>query len=59
MIEELQDNKDYFPRIKSNKNFRTLDIFVRLSQGKIIHKSEEASNFGVDERSIQRDIDDI
>lgn len=59
MIEEFQDNKDHFPRIKSNKNFRTLDIFVRLSQGKIIHKSEEASNFGVDERSIQRDIDDI
>ena len=59
MIEEFQNNKDHFPRIKSSKNTRTLDIFTRLSQGKIIHKSEEASNFGVDERSIQRDIDDI
>ncbi len=29
------------------------------SEGKIINKAEEAYRFGVDERSIQRDIDDI
>lgn len=41
------------------KNARTLDMYVRLCEGKVIKKSEEAMNFGVDERTIQRDIDDI
>ena len=45
--------------MKQLKNARTLDLFVRFCEGKIIIKSEEAKNFGVDERSIQRDIDDI
>lgn len=44
---------------KESKNFRTLDIYVRFCEGKVIAKSEEARRFGVDERSIQRDIDDI
>ncbi|MCM1251678.1 MAG: WYL domain-containing protein [Clostridium sp.] len=44
---------------KSSKNIRTLDIYVRLCEGKTINKSEEAKKHGVDERSIQRDIDDI
>lgn len=44
---------------KQSKNSRTLDMYVRLCEGKIINKSEEAQRFGVDERSIQRDIDDI
>lgn len=44
---------------KSSKNIRTLDIYARLSEGKVINKIEEAKRFGVDERSIQRDIDDI
>ena len=30
-----------------------------LVQGKVINKSEAAKKFNVDERSIQRDIDDI
>ncbi len=38
---------------------RILDIYVRLGEGKIINKVEEANKFGVKERSIQRDIDDI
>lgn len=41
------------------KTQRILDIFTRLSEGKIIHKSEEAVKYGIDERSIQRDIDDM
>ncbi len=45
--------------MKSSKNFRMLDMYVRLCEGKIINKSEEARRSGVDERSIQRDIDDI
>lgn len=44
---------------KQTKNSRTLDLYVRLCEGKCIRKSEEANRFGVDERSIQRDIDDI
>ena len=34
-------------------------MYVRLCEGKTINKSQEAERFGVDERSIQRDIDDI
>ena len=44
---------------KHSKNSRTLDIYARLCEGKIINKAEEAKKFEVDERSIQRDIDDI
>lgn len=44
---------------KESKNHRTLDMYVRLCEGRIIYKNEEARRFGVDERSIQRDIDDI
>lgn len=44
---------------KQSKNARILDLYIRLCEGKIINKAEEAQHFGVDERSIQRDIDDI
>lgn len=44
---------------KISKNNRILDMFIRLCEGKIISKVAEAEKFGVDERSIQRDIDDI
>lgn len=44
---------------KESKNFRTLDMYVRLCEGKTVNKTEEARRFNVDERSIQRDIDDI
>ena len=43
---------------KYAKNARTLDMYERLREGKSIRKCEEAQRFGVDERSIQRDIDD-
>lgn len=44
---------------KQHKNTRTLDMYVRFCEGKSINKREESKRFGVDERSIQRDIDDI
>ncbi len=44
---------------RRHKNLRTLDMYVRFCEGKIINKTEEALRFGVEERSIQRDIDDI
>lgn len=34
-------------------------MYIRFCEGKVINKAEEAFRFGVDERSIQRDIDDI
>lgn len=44
---------------KESKNFRILDMYARLCEGKVISKAEDARRFDVDERSIQRDIDDI
>jgi predicted DNA-binding transcriptional regulator YafY len=44
---------------KHSKSSRALDIYIRLCEGKIINKIEESERFGVDDRSIQRDIDAI
>ena len=44
---------------KGDKIRRVLEIYDRLLNGKIINKTEEAGRYGVNERSIQRDIDDI
>lgn len=44
---------------RQSKNNRTLSMYARFCDGKIINKAAEAVHFGVDERSIQRDIDDI
>ena len=46
-------------RDKTEKMLRILDLYVRMYSGKVIRKDEEAERFGVDERSIQRDIEDI
>lgn len=44
---------------KGCKIGRVLQIFAKLSDGYVINKAEEAAIYGVNERSIQRDIDDI
>ncbi len=44
---------------KKDKVYRSLDLYTRLQKGEIICKAEEAVNFGVNEKSIQRDIEDI
>ena len=44
---------------KTNKSPRILDIYVRLCEGKVINKKEEADRFNIDERSIYRDIEVI
>ncbi len=41
------------------KNARILSMYVRFCEGRVISKADEARRFCVDERSIQRDIDDI
>lgn len=38
---------------------RILDIYVRIMEGKAVNKDEEAARFGVNKRTIQRDIDSI
>lgn len=43
----------------NNKIERILSLYTRISNGAIINKAQEATYFNVNERSIQRDIDDI
>lgn len=45
--------------IKNDKIERVLGIYTKLINGCLVNKGEEAQNYGVNERSIQRDIDDI
>lgn len=44
---------------KRDKIERVLDIYTRLLDNGLVNKREEALKYGVNERSIQRDIDDI
>ena len=44
---------------ETGKNDRILDIYTRLLNGESINKQEAAARYGVNEKSIQRDIDDI
>ena len=43
----------------SDKIERVLGIYTKLMNGEVVNKAEEAVNYNVNERSIQRDIDDI
>lgn len=43
----------------ANKASRVLSIYNRLMNGKIINKAQEAARFGVNKKSIQRDIDEV
>ena len=45
--------------LKSDKTARVLKLYTKLMNGYTINKTEEAQSSGVNERSIQRDIDDI
>lgn len=44
---------------QTDKIERVLGIYTKLINGSVINKAEEANNYNVNERSIQRDIDDI
>ena len=44
---------------KSDQIARVLKIYAKLSDGYVVNKAEEAELYGVNERSIQRDIDHI
>lgn len=45
--------------MKRRKHERILDMVFALEDGKQLSKSELANEYEVDERTIQRDIDDI
>ena len=38
---------------------RIINIYNRITNGEVISKSAEAERFGVNVRSIQRDLEDI
>ena len=44
---------------KEDKISRVLQIYSKLMEGYVVKKTEEAQYYGVNERSIQRDIEDI
>lgn len=44
---------------KNDKISRILQIYAKLADGYIVNKAEEAVTYGVNERSITRDIEDI
>ena len=46
-------------KMENIKSFRLLDMYERLSRGDVINKKDFANEFGVSEKSIQRDIDDL
>lgn len=50
------DNQSLYANYKSG---RLLLLYTKLLQGELIYKAEEARRFGVDEKSIQRDIADL
>lgn len=45
--------------MNTEKIERVLGIYTKLINGSVVNKTAEAINYGVNERSIQRDIDDI
>lgn len=45
--------------IKNDQIERILQIYAKLSDGHVVNKAEEAEYYGVNEKSIQRDIEHI
>ncbi len=45
--------------IECGKSFRLLKMFEKLNRGEVINKKEFADYFGISEKSVQRDIDDL
>ena len=43
----------------SSKHGRVLELYNRLLSGEVLNKNQLALEYGVNPRSIQRDIDDI
>jgi predicted DNA-binding transcriptional regulator YafY len=54
-VKDLNLGIDY----NGNKGFRLLSIYERLNKGEAIEKAQLADFFGVTQKTIQRDIDDL
>ena len=62
MVKTIKKQGDSMNSEKSDKREKTervLSIYTKLTNGRIVNKAHEAKEYGVDERSIQRDIDSI
>lgn len=46
-------------KVDKLKSFRLLNMYEKLNRGDIINKKQFASEFGISEKSVQRDIDDL
>ena len=46
-------------KLDNAKIFRLLNLYERLNRGETVNKKEFASSFGISEKSVQRDIDDL
>lgn len=46
-------------RQNGSKNQRILKLYASLMDGSVVSKAQEAVRYGVSEKSIQRDLDDI
>lgn len=46
-------------QIENLKSFRLLSMYEKLNRGDIIYKKEFAEQYGISEKSVQRDIDDL
>ena len=51
--------KNMIDDYKNGKIERILGIYTKLLSGNIVNKLKEAQEYGVNERTIQRDIEDI
>jgi predicted DNA-binding transcriptional regulator YafY len=45
--------------VMDKKVERIINLYTRLSKGEVLNKADEAQRFDVNERSIQRDLEDI
>jgi len=54
MGQEVNDMK-----LDNAKTFRLLNLYERLNRGETVNKKEFANAFGISEKSVQRDIDDL
>lgn len=52
---KMNINLDY----KENKGFRLLSMYEGLNKGELLSKEDLAEKFGVTQKTIQRDIDDL
>lgn len=46
-------------KLDNAKTFRLLNLYERFNRGETINKKEFANAFGISEKSVQRDIDDL